>query len=97
VFRHGERRENAMGTLQPSKEIELSRDNLHLWPAFQKLYDDGKIMFDKKGRLRYPHGAPVGKLILVKIKKDGTPIYKESASEWFDRESQTAREFVWPE
>jgi hypothetical protein len=46
--------------------------------------------------LTYKHGAPVGRMILVRIGKDGTPIYKESAAEWFDPESQKAREFVWP-
>ena len=85
-----------MGPTQPLNEIELSRENLHLWPAYQKLLDDGKIMFDRKGQLRYKHGAPVGRMILVKIKKDGTPVYKESAAGWFDPESQVARDFVWP-
>ena len=80
----------------PPEQLDLSRENLHLWPVYQKLFDDGKIMFDQKGRLRYAHGAPVGRLMLVKIKKDGTPVYKESAAEWFDPESQVAREFVWP-
>lgn len=77
-------------------EVELSRDNLHLWPAYQQLFDDGKIVFDRTGRLRYLHGAPVGKLILLKTKKDGTPVYKESAEEWFDPDSPVARNFVWP-
>ena len=85
-----------METSKPPNEIELSRDNLHLWPAFQKLYEEGKIVFDRKGRLRYLHGAPVGKLILVKVKKDGIATYKESAEEWFDPESPRDREFVWP-
>jgi hypothetical protein len=85
-----------MGTSDPPMYVVLNRDNLHLWPSFQKLYEDGKIVFDVSGRLRYPHGAPVGRLILVKIKKDGSPVYKESAEEWFDPESQRAREFVWP-
>jgi hypothetical protein len=35
-------------------------------------------------------------MILARINKDGTPIYKESAKEWFDPDSQRAREFVWP-
>ncbi len=80
----------------PPSEIELSRENIHLWPAYQKLLDDGKVVFDRKGKLRYKHGAPVGRMILVRINKDGTPIYKESATEWFDPGSQRAREFVWP-
>jgi len=82
---------------QPPREVQLSRENLPNWPAYQKPLDEGKIRFDGEGRLRYKHGAPVGRIILIKIKKDGTPVYKESAEEWFDPESQTAREFVWPE
>jgi hypothetical protein len=74
----------------------LSRENIHLWPAYQRLLDEGKVVFDRKGRLRYKHGAPVGRMILVKIQKDGTPVYKESAEEWFDPDSQAARDFVWP-
>lgn len=82
--------------MEPAHVIELTRENLHDWPAYQKLLDEGKIAFDAKGRLRYKHGAPVGRMILVKIKKDGTPVYKESADGWFDPESQVARDFVWP-
>jgi hypothetical protein len=81
---------------QPPREIELSRESIHLWPAYQRLLDEGKVVFDRQGKLRYKHGAPVGRLILVRINKDGTPIYKESASEWFDPDSQRASEFVWP-
>ena len=40
--------------------------------------------------------APVGRMMLVRIKKDGTPMYKESAQGWFDPESQVARDFIWP-
>ena len=69
-----------MNKSDPPKEIELSPENLHLWPSYQKLYDDGKIMADQKGTLRYPHGAPVGKLILIRINKAGEPVYKESAA-----------------
>ena len=86
-----------MKTDQRPKVIALDGDNLHLWPAFQKLLDYGKIKVDRKGRLRYSHGAPVGKLILVAINKDGDPVYHESAEEWFDPDSQTAREFFWPD
>jgi hypothetical protein len=85
-----------MKSSQPPEAIELTTENLHLWPAYQKLFADGKLEFDRKGRLRYPHGAPVGTLLLIRINKDGTPIYKESAAEWFDPESKKAREFVWP-
>jgi hypothetical protein len=81
---------------QPPSEIELSRDNIHLWPTYQRLLDEGKVVFDREGKLRYQHGAPVGRMILVRLNKDGTPIYKESAREWFDPDSQRAREFVWP-
>jgi len=85
-----------MKTPEPQKVIELTPNNIHLWPGFNELLRKGKIVIDKKGRLRYPHGSPVGKLILVKMKKDGTPIYKESAKEWFDPESPMAKSFVWP-
>jgi hypothetical protein len=78
-------------------EIILTSTNVAEWPKFKKLLDEGKIMPDKKGRLRYRHGAPVGKLILVRTAKDGTPQYAESAAEWFDPSSKKAQEFVWPE
>jgi len=77
-------------------EICLTIENVNQWPRFKKLLDDGKISADKTGRLRYLHGAPVGKLILTKISKDGTPHYAESATEWFDPDSPKARSFVWP-
>jgi hypothetical protein len=80
----------------PPHEIELTRENIQLWPAYQKLLDEGTVLFDRNGKLRYKHGAPVGRMILLKINKDGTPIYNESAMEWFDPDSQRAREFVWP-
>ena len=83
--------------MQPPSEIVLTQDNVADWPNFKQLLDDGKIVIDKTGRLRYPHGAPVGKLILTRIRKDGTPVYKESAAEWFDPGSQCAEEFRWPE
>ena len=80
----------------PVQRIKITRDNLHLWSNFEKLFDEGKIAFDSNGRLRYPHGAPVGEMILIRTNKDGTPIYKESTKEWFDPESQKAKDFVWP-
>jgi hypothetical protein len=83
--------------MNPPREVILTLSNLANWPAFKKLFDDGKIVADKKGRLRHPHGAPVGKLILVRINKDGTPRYKESAEEWFDPGSPMALAFKWPE
>lgn len=76
--------------------IELSAANLHLWPEYQKLVSDGKARFDGKGRLRYSHGAPVGKLIFARVRKDGAPVYRESAEEWFDPDSPKAQAFIWP-
>ena len=83
--------------MQFPTEIIISTSNLADWPAFKKLFDEGVIVADKTGRLRYTHGAPVGNMILVRISKDGTPVYKESAAEWFDPGSQKAEEFVWPD
>lgn len=82
--------------MQPAQTIEFTRENIRLFPAYEKLAADGKARFDSKGRLRYAHGAPVGKMILVRVNKDGTPVYKESASDWFDPASPKATEFVWP-
>jgi len=82
---------------KPRSSIILTLSNIAEWPKFKKLLDEGKILADKKGRLRYRHGAPVGKLVLVRIAKDGTPHYKEAADEWFDPGSRRAQEFVWPE
>lgn len=81
---------------EPRKEIELNLDTIELLPSYQKLKEEKKIIADANGRFRYPHGAPVGKLVLTKTKEDGTPIYRELADEWFDPESPKAREFVWP-
>jgi len=83
--------------MNPASEVVLTIRNVDEWPTFKKLLDDGKIVADKTGRLRYLHGAPGRKMILVRINKDGTPRYKESAEEWFDPDSQRAREFIWPE
>ena len=83
--------------MTPATEIVLTLANVEQFPSFKRLLDEGKVIADKMGRLRYPHGAPVGKMILVRVNKDGTPKYKESAEEWFDPESQRAREFKWPE
>ena len=82
--------------MQLPSEVVITNSNVADWPAFKKLLDDGKIVADKTGRLRYPHGAPVGTMVLVRVAKDGTPHYKESAAEWFDPDSQKAEEFVWP-
>jgi hypothetical protein len=83
--------------MNPPREVVLTLSNVGDWPAFKKLFDEGKVVADKKGRLRYSHGAPVGKMILVRVNKDGTPRYRESADEWFDPGSPRARQFVWPD
>ena len=79
-----------------SDRITMTRENLCDWPSFQKLYDEDKILFDKSGRLRYPHGTPVGDMVLVRIDNNGKAIYKESAEEWFGPESPAVAKFVWP-
>ena len=81
---------------QPLEKIRITIDNIKQWTKFESLLNEGKVKFDSTGRLRYLHGAPVGDLVLTKIKKDDTPIYKESAGEWFDPESQAAKDFIWP-
>ena len=83
--------------MKPTPEIVLTLANVVEWPEFKKLLDEGKIVADKGGRLRYLHGAPVGKMILVRTAKDGTPQYAESADEWFDPDSKKAQEFSWPQ
>ena len=81
----------------PAQTIILTTSNVAGWPKFKKLLDEGKIVADKRRRLRYPHGAPVGRMILARTEKDGTPRYMESAEEWFDPGSQRAQAFVWPD
>jgi hypothetical protein len=76
--------------------ITLTKDNVDRFPSFKRLLDEGKVIVDATGRLRYPHGAPVGELVLTKTLKDGSPRYKESAEEWFDPDSPKAKTFVWP-
>ena len=83
--------------MKPPPEVVLTASNVADWPKFKKLLEEGKIVADNTGRLRYPHGAPVGKMILVRTAEDGSPRYKESGDEWFDPDSPKAREFVWPE
>lgn len=75
--------------------IRITKDNIKSWPRFDLLLNDGKVKFDSTGRLRYLHGAPVGDLKQIGIDKKGQPIFKESSEEWFDPESQKAKEFVW--
>lgn len=74
------------------EKIRITSDNIKDFPKFQTLLSEGKIKFDFAGRLRYMHGAPVGDLI-----KTENGSYKETADEWFDPESQKAKEFVWPQ
>ena len=81
---------------EPIRRLRLTSENINKWPFFYKLLVDGKIRFDSNGRLRYLHGAPVGDLILSRVGKNGTLAYKESTEEWFDPESQKAKEFIWP-
>ena len=57
--------------MEPPAEVILTLSNVAEWPAFKKLLDAGKVVADKTGRLRYRHGAPVGKMILVRIDKSG--------------------------
>lgn len=76
--------------------IRITKENIKNWPKFEALLNDGKIKFDSTGRLRYLHGAPVGDLIQTRTDKQGQPIFREIALEWFDPESQKAKEFIWP-
>jgi hypothetical protein len=83
--------------MTPPQEVILTIANVGDWPAFKRLLDEGKVVADSSGRLRYPHGAPVGKMVLVRVNKDCTPRYAESSDEWFDPDSPRAQAFVWPE
>ncbi len=78
------------------KRIRITKDNIKNFSKFDTLFNDGKIKFDSIGRLRYLHGAPVGDLIHIGIDKEGQPIFQEIAEEWFDPESQKAKDFIWP-
>jgi hypothetical protein len=33
---------------QPPSEIELSRENIHLWPAYERLLDEGKLVLTER-------------------------------------------------
>jgi hypothetical protein len=74
--------------------IRVDANNLNTFPKIEALLNTGKVKFDSKGRLRYLHGAPVGDMILIKIDNDN-PIYKEGGEEWFDPNSQKAKDFIW--
>ncbi|HJS01154.1 MAG TPA: hypothetical protein VJ780_09485 [Flavobacterium sp.] len=80
---------------EPLSRIRLSPENIICFPKIENLLKDKKIKYDSSGRLRYLHGAPVGDMILIRVNKSGSPIYKESAEEWFDPESQKAKDFIW--
>ena len=71
--------------------IVVTAANVDKFPKIKQLLDDGKVRADSKGRLRYLHGAPVGRMVLASSNR-----YLESADEWFDPESPKAESFVWP-
>ena len=79
------------------QRIRISTDNIGQWLSYENLLKEGRVKFDKLGRLRYLHGAPVGDLILTGLHGNGKPVYRESADEWFDPESDKAVDFKWPE
>jgi len=81
---------------EPPNRVILTKMNINKWPSFSKKLALGYIKFDSEGRLRYLHGAPVGDLVLVRINKDGSAKYKETAEEWFDPDSGMAENFKWP-
>ena len=82
--------------MQSPQGVVLTVSNVGEWPAFQRLLAEGKVVADRTGRLRYPHGAPVGRMVPVRAGADGAPRYREAADEWFDPDSPRARAFVWP-
>ena len=77
------------------QEVLVTDQNVDQWPKVKRLFDAGKVRADSTGRLRYLHGAPVGRMILVRYDQSGSPIYRESADEWFDPESPKAESFSW--
>ncbi len=79
----------------PPAEVILTASNVGGWPAFARLLASGGVVTDAAGRLRYPHGAPVGRL--VGVGPGGAPRYREAADEWFDPDSPRARSFAWPQ
>ena len=81
---------------KPYDKVILTTENVGDWPTFKKLFDEGKVIADSAGRLRYPHGAPVGRMIIVRRDAQGMPVYKEAADEWFDPDSPKAQNFEWP-
>ncbi len=85
-----------LGRYTTMERIRITKKNIKNWQDFEKLLNDNKIKFDTKGRLRYLHGAPVGDLIQIRTDENGNPIFQEITEEWFDPESQKAKEFFWP-
>jgi hypothetical protein len=83
--------------MRPLSRVIITTSNVGNWPKVKALYDQGKVVADRTGRLRYRHGAPVGAMVLVSPVGDLSPRYKESAEEWFDPDSPKAKEFVWPQ
>lgn len=77
------------------ERVRITPENISKWSKIDAVFQSGQSKFDSQNRLRYLHGAPVGDLILIKVEKNGEPIYKESAEEWFDPESQKAINFIW--
>lgn len=96
-IRRRQRRAEQAAAMNSHEGIVITTENINEWPAFKALLGSGKIVPDKHGRLRYVHGAPVGKMMLSGVHPDGAPRYKESAEEWFDPDSERARTFSWPE
>lgn len=81
---------------KPYDNVILTAENVGSWPNFKKLFDEGKVIAGGKGRLRYPDGAPVGGMTIVRRDACGMPVYKEAADEWFDPDSPKAQNFEWP-
>jgi len=77
------------------ERVRITPENISYWSKINAVFQSGQTKFDSQKRLRYLHGAPVGDLILIRLAKNGEPIYKESAEEWFDPESQKAINFIW--
>lgn len=81
---------------KPYDNVILPQENVDNWPRFKKLFDEGKVKADSTGRLRYLHGAPVGRMAITSRDTRGLPVYREAADEWFDPESPKAENFEWP-
>ncbi|HAR74415.1 MAG TPA: hypothetical protein DCR77_13565 [Flavobacteriaceae bacterium] len=58
-------------------QIRITKDNISLFPKYEKLLHDNKIKFDSLGRLRYLHGAPIGDLIQIKIDQNRNQFFKK--------------------